>query len=159
MMVFSFGHSRIKSKCGAYIPGVIHRPLHPLVVHFPLALFGMSFLFDVLSLELGAPMVEAARYNVLGGLIAAAIAGALGARDFSRFLPPSSPVRRIGRYHALLNLLAVGLFAIGLVVRFQVRGATATPPWPFVLSAVGVALLGISGYLGGVMVHNYPPTR
>ena len=152
----------MKSKCGAYINRVHAirrplrplRPLHPLVVHFPLALFGMSFLFDVLSLELGAAMVEAARFNVLGGLIAAVVTGAFGARDFQRFLPAHSAARRIARYHA-----AVALFAVGLVLRFQSRGASSTPPWPFVLSAVGVALLGVAGYLGGVMVHNYPSTR
>jgi uncharacterized membrane protein len=133
---------------------VLGRPLHPLLVHFPLALLGMSFVFDVLSLALGAPMVEAARYNVLAGLVAAIPAAATGARDFVRLLPRRSAIRRIGRFHIALNLCALGLFAIGLAERWQERGAQVTPRWPFVLSALGVALLGISGYLGGVMVFN-----
>src|SRR5437868_2153694 len=74
--------------------------LHPLLVQFPLALWGMSFVFDVLSLRFGAAMTQAARFNLAGGLIAAVVAAAAGVHDFRRRLQPRSPARRLGRWHA-----------------------------------------------------------
>lgn len=137
------------------IARLLGHPLHPLLVHFPIALWGMSFVFDLLSLKLGPAMVEAARYNVLGGIIAAVVAGLTGVLDYFTHLRPGSPARRIGRYHAALNGLALGLFSASLILRWQLKGAPVTPRLPIVLSAVGVAVLGISGYLGGVMVYNH----
>jgi uncharacterized membrane protein len=134
-------------------------PLHPLLVHFPLALWAMSFVFDVLSLRIGAVMAEAARFNLAAGIVAALVAAVAGVRDFRRYLPPGSAVRRIGRWHAALNTLALALFGASLGLRWSARGAPATPRWPFFLSALGVVVIGVSGYLGGVMVFNHGAAR
>ena len=134
---------------------VVRRALHPLLVPFPLAFFGMSFVFDLLSLAFGAPMVEAARYNVVGGLVAAALTAAAGVYDYCAQLAPRSTGRRLARWHALLNLVAIGLFAAGLGDRWAARGVLVTPRTPFVLSALGVLLLGVSGYVGGVIFFNF----
>src|SRR5438046_10492175 len=99
--------------------------LHPLLVHFPLALWGMSFVFDVLSLRFGPAMTQAARFNLAGGLIAAAVAAAAGVHDFRRRLEPRSPARRLGRWHAALNCAAASLFPASLPAR-----ARAPPPPP-----------------------------
>ena len=133
------------------------RALHPLVVHFPLLLLGMSFVFDVLSLRFGAAMVEAALYNVLGGLASAVVAALAGLRDVQRVLPKQSPARRVVGWHAAINLSACALFAASLPARWHARGAAVTPTPSFVLSAFAVALLGLGAYLGGVMVLNYGP--
>ena len=116
-------------------------------------MWGMSFVFDVASLRLGPAMVEAARFNLAAGLVMAVVAAAAGVRDFLR-LPLGATVRRIGRWHAALNILAAALFSVSLGLRFHFRGAP-TPPWPFFLSALGVVVIGFSGYLGGVMVYNH----
>lgn len=129
------------------------RSLHPLLVPFPLAFFGMSFVFDLLSLELGAPMVEAARYNVVGGLVAAALTALAGVHDYRTQLVERG--RRLARWHALVNLVAVALFACELGDRWAARGAVVTPLRPLVLSAIAVVLLGASAYLGGVVVLNF----
>jgi uncharacterized membrane protein len=128
--------------------------LHPWLVHFPLAMWGTSFVFDILSLRFGPTLVEAARFNVAAGLFLAALAMLTGLHDF-RQLPRASTVRRIGRWHAALNLVATALFTVSFILRCRARGALVTPSWPLFLSALGVVLLGISGYLGGVMVFTY----
>ena len=130
------------------------RPVHPLLVHFPLALWGMSFVFDVLSWRLGPTLVEAARFDIAAGLLAAGIAAVAGVRDYFVILPRGSRVRRIGRWHLFLNIVATALFSVSLWMRFTKRGALVTPSWPFVLSALGIVVIGISGYLGGVMATN-----
>jgi uncharacterized membrane protein len=128
--------------------------LHPLLVQFPLALWSMSFVFDVLSLRYGPAMSEAARFNLAGGFVAALAAAATGARDYKRRLEPRSSARRLARYHAALNALAAALFGASLLVRRHAPPSRATPELPLVLSALGVVVLGASAYLGGVLVVN-----
>jgi uncharacterized membrane protein len=54
--------------------------------------------------------------------------------------------------HRLMNLAIVGLFAINLWIRTQRPAATGVP---IILSAIGVILLGIAGWLGGELVYRH----
>jgi len=133
------------------------RSPHPLIVQFPLALLGVSFVFDVLSLRFGATWARAARFDLALGLAATLPAAVTGARDYARRLAPRSPARRLGRWHAASNALGVALFACSWLARRHAppNSATgATPRLPFVLSALGVAVEGVAGYLGGVLMWN-----
>jgi uncharacterized membrane protein len=132
--------------------------LHTLLVHFPLIVWGMSFLFDVISFLGGAPFVEAALFNVVAGLVAMAAASVTEARDYFARLPPASSARRFARWHALANLIATALFAGSLALRWSTRGAVATPLAPFVLSGLGVAVLAVASYLGGLVDYEYAAT-
>jgi uncharacterized membrane protein len=132
--------------------------LHTLLAHMPLVLWGVSFVFDVLSGWLGARFVEAALFNVVAGL--AAMAGALVTElwDYYTRLLPGSTARRLARWHALTNLAATALFVASLAMRWSARGAVATPRGPFVASALGVAVLGVAGYLGGLVDWEHAAT-
>jgi uncharacterized membrane protein len=137
----------------------LRAPVHPLLVHFPFVLWGMSFVFDVASLYRGPAMVEAALFNLVAGLAAAVAAGVTGLWDYVTRLPARSSPRRLARWHALANLAATALFVASLVLRWPARGASSTPRLPFVLSAVGLALLGIASYLGGLTTYEDITTR
>jgi uncharacterized membrane protein len=130
-------------------------PLHTLIVHFPFVLWGMSFVFDVASIWCGAAMVEAALFNLIAGLVASLASIVTGWRDYAVRLPPRSTARRIARWHAASNAIAVALFGASLVVRWPVRGVATTPRLPFVLSALGVAVLAVASYLGGLVDYEY----
>ena len=135
------------------------RPLpHTLVAHVPLVLWGVSFVFDCVSYFGGAPFVEAALFNVLAGLVAMLAAGVTEAWDYRTRLPPGSSARRFARWHGLANLVATALFVASLALRFGARGAAATPRAPFVLSAFGVAVLGVASWLGGLVDWQYAAT-
>jgi uncharacterized membrane protein len=127
------------------------RALHLHLVHFPYVLWLVSFLFDVASLWRGPTMVEAALFNLLAGLAAAVAAAVTGLWDYVTRLGPRSPARRLARWHALANGAATVLFVASLLLRLGRRGAWATPRLPFVLSALGVALLGLGTYVGGMI--------
>ena len=132
-------------------PGPTRTPLHAHVVHFPFVLWIVSFLFDIASTWRGPTMVEAALFNLVAGLVAALAAGVTGLWDYYRRLPRRSTSRRIARWHALANGTATLLFVISLALRWSMRGAWATPRWPFVLSALGVALMGLGSYVGAMV--------
>jgi uncharacterized membrane protein len=133
-------------------------PLHTLIVHFPFVLWGMSFVFDVASMWRGPAMVEAALFNLVAGLAASVAAAVTGIWDYLTRLPRGSTARRIARWHALANATATALFAVSLALRWPMRGAAATPRGPFVLSALGVAVLGVASYLGGLVDYEYALT-
>jgi uncharacterized membrane protein len=134
-------------------------PLHTFLVHFPFVLWGMSFVFDVASLWRGPSLVEAALFNLIAGLAAAVAAAVTGLWDYVTRLRPGSTSRRLARWHALANGAAAALFVSSLVVRWPARGAPVTPRLPFVLSALGVALLGIASYLGGLTTYEAALTK
>lgn len=131
-------------------------PLHPMLIPFPLALWVTSFIVDVIfyfvrnpSLPLISKFMLAA--GIIGGL-AAAVPGIidwLAIRD--------QKVKRIANWHARLNIIALLIFAASLYLRTR-YGAS----WvgyrltiPFLLSLVGVILIGISGWLGGDLVYKH----
>jgi uncharacterized membrane protein len=126
--------------------------------HIPLVLLAMSFVFDVASIYLGGAFVEAALFNVCAGLVAMLAAAVTEAYSYFTRLPRDSSARRLARWHALVNLAAMALFVASLVLRFSERGAPATPRAPFVLSALGVAVLAVASYLGGLVDYEAAAT-
>lgn len=133
--------------------------LHAILMPIPLVLCGVSFVFDVVSFFGGAPFVEAALFNLVAGVAAMVAAGVVEARRYFSRLPPGSSARRIARWQALANVVAAALFVASLWLRWPARGTPATPRVPFVLSALGVAVLGVAGYLGGLVDWAWAATR
>jgi uncharacterized membrane protein len=132
--------------------------LHSVLVHVTFVLWGMSFVFDVASFYRGGVFVEAALFNLVAGMAAMVAATVTGVWDYYARLPPASTPRRIARWHALVNFVATALFAASLTLRWSARGAAATPRGPFVLSALGVAVLGVASYLGGLVDYELAAT-
>ena len=87
-------------------------------------------------------------YSMAGGLLGGLLAAIPGYIDYrSR---SDAGVKRIARWHMLINLSIVILFAINVWFR------TASGPGailPIILSLVGIVLLGVSGCLGGHLVY------
>lgn len=59
-------------------------------------------------------------------------------------------MKRIATTHLLLGLGSVVIFALNLWSRFRVDEASKIP---FLLSVVGVIVVGFGGWLGGKMVY------
>jgi nitrite reductase/ring-hydroxylating ferredoxin subunit/uncharacterized membrane protein len=132
----------------------LKHPLHPMLVHLPIALFVVSFLLDIASFVWGGnDLVQPAGCAMLIGILTALLAAVPGFADFST-IRADHPTRKIAIAHMILNLAAVIVYAIDLSFRLRLRDVSKTPFTPFAFSIVGVALLSISGYLGGVMVYD-----
>lgn len=124
-------------------------PIHPMLVVFPIGLFVFSFVCDLVFLGTGDILwSDIAYYTIAGGIIGAVAAAVPGAIDL--FSMPSSRMRSIGIVHMTINLVVVALFAINFWMRGTADPAAAGPIW---LSGIGVALLAVSGWLGGEMVY------
>lgn len=129
-------------------------PLHPIVVHYPIGLFVLSFLFDLAGLITEKNwLVRGAFFALAGGVGAALLAAIPGFVDWSD-IRRDHPAKRTATTHLVLNLAAVGLYALNAILRWPDRDASETPALPFVLSLAGIGLISISGYLGGSLVYD-----
>jgi uncharacterized membrane protein len=132
-------------------------PLHPIIVHVPMAMWPGALIFDLLSQWHigGNAMVRLSFYAIIFGLVASLLAVPTGLLDWSG-IKKEKPAWKIGLYHMALNLAVALLFAVNLGLRWQTfRDATQVAATPLLLSVVGTALLIGSAYLGGMMVYQY----
>jgi nitrite reductase/ring-hydroxylating ferredoxin subunit/uncharacterized membrane protein len=130
-------------------------PLHPALVHFPIGLFLLSLILDVLSYILDDPniLLRASYYTIGIGIVMALLTALAGFVDRSD-IRLDHPARKTANIHMTLNLAAVGLFAINFAIRGAQLDSAATPLPLILVSIVGVGLILVSGYLGGTMVYD-----
>jgi nitrite reductase/ring-hydroxylating ferredoxin subunit/uncharacterized membrane protein len=129
-------------------------PLHPMIVHLPIGLWMLSFVMDVLgfvgALADDTSLVRPAYYMLLAGLAFAVLATVTGFADYAD-VRKDHPARRTATKHMLLNLAAMLVFGVSALYRIH----QTQPDWlPTALSALGVVLVSISGYLGGKLVYD-----
>ena len=132
-------------------------PLHPIVVHVPMATWPGALIFDLLSQWNigGNAMVRLSFYAIIFGLAASLLAIPSGLVDWTG-IKKEKPAWKIGLYHMGLNLAVALLFAINLGLRVQTfRLDAKVAGAPLLLSAIGTVLLIGSAYLGGMMVYQY----
>ena len=127
-------------------------PIHPILVSFPIAAWVLGFIFDLIAVAQGDPSLWAAGfYCVIAGCVGAALAAVPGALDWYAVVPPKSSAKQRGLIHGSLNVLALLLF---IAVAYRQGSAAAKPDGlNLVLMAIGVILIGISGWLGGTLVY------
>ncbi|MEO8367214.1 MAG: DUF2231 domain-containing protein [Pseudoxanthomonas sp.] len=127
-------------------------PLHPALVHFPIACWSLATAADVASLWWGKPAwMLAGMLLALGTLIALA-AMATGLIELLK-VPAEHPATSDLNRHMLLMLSAWCLYATSLFLRLQ--GTTLTQPdaVDVGLSVVGFLVLGVGGWFGGKLVY------
>jgi len=133
----------------------LRHPLHPMLVHFPIGLFLLSLLLDLASLAF-PPVPDLVRdsfYAMLLGVITALIAAVPGFVDYTD-IRSDHPAKRTATSHLTLNLIVVALYGINLGMRSSLLVDPKIQTVPLILSLVGVALLSVSGYLGGRLVYD-----
>jgi len=126
-------------------------PIHPMLVTLPIGLFVFSFVCDLIYVfGSGNPTFAiVALYTMAGGIVGALAAAIFGFIDLMS-LPPEP--RKTGLAHMTINLVVVVLY----VINCWLRSGTPESPGGYVwLSLIAIALLVVSGWLGGKMVYVY----
>jgi uncharacterized membrane protein len=125
-----------------------------MLIPFPFALWTSGVLFDVLAHFTGRWWLHfVAYYAILLGCIGAVIAAIPGLIDLLTATGSGSAARRTGWTHAILNILALVCFAISVMRRTTYhRGILAAAYWS---EFVGLALIAVSGWLGGSLVYDH----
>lgn len=140
------------------VAGPYGHPFHPILVTVPIGAWVCSLVFDIATRvkDAGSPELAYGSYWLIGiGIIGALCAAVFGLMDLSR-LARGTTALKLGLTHMALNLGVVALFAIDFLMR---RDSYDTKPEvetsQLVLSAVALAILAVSGWLGGMLAYRY----
>ncbi|MEH0843616.1 DUF2231 domain-containing protein [Micromonospora sp. CPCC 205711] len=130
---------------------VLGHPVHPMLVMFPVALLVTGTIFDLVD-TVGGPdfLAEVAYWNITVGLVGGLLAAAAGSFDLLA-IPASTRAKRVALTHAAANVAVILLFAAVWVVRLNADSRAAGGAL-IAIELVGVAILGVSAWLGGELV-------
>ncbi len=132
-------------------------PMHPMFVHYPIALWTTSVITDVIyyfSRHATLPVIS--KFLIAAGIVGAIAAAIPGLVDWTGITQPA--VKTVATRHLVLNILALVLFAVSLYLRMSHYGAPLVGfslKIPFVISVVGWLLVVISASLGGKLVYEH----
>jgi uncharacterized membrane protein len=125
-------------------------PFHPIIVPLPIGLWIFSIVSDfIFKFGWGSPVWnDVAFYTLGGGIVGALIAAVPGFVDLTGLT--NSKTKAIAIWHMMINLLAVALYCVNFWIRMQ---RAPGDNLPILLSAIGIGLIVISGWLGGELVY------
>ena len=130
-------------------------PVHPALVHFPIACWSLATMGDIASLAFGDPRIWfVSNVLLVCGLVTALAAITAGLFELGKILG-NSPAMRVAYWHVSLVLSAWVVYALSLYMRLN--GAVLIQPGgvAIALSVLGFLLVAAAGWLGGTLVYGY----
>jgi uncharacterized membrane protein len=146
-----------KRPVSALLAGPYGHPLHPVLVTVPIGAWVAASVFDVGSHAVSDPefLGRGALWLIAVGVLGALVAALIGFLDLLA-IPTGTRVFRVALVHMTLNLAVTGGYVAGFLWRRAGGGPAAPVPWPpLVLSLVCLAVLAVSGFLGGKLAFRY----
>jgi uncharacterized membrane protein len=133
--------------------GPYGHPIHGLLVTIPIGAWVASFIFDLASMlsDDTATFARGAAWLIAIGLVGAALAAIAGLLDLTK-IASGTRARVIVLAHMGINLAVIALFFVGFLIRIN-QGYDEVGIGAFILSLVALALLSVSGYLGGELAY------
>ncbi len=133
--------------------------IHPFFVHFPIALFSIGFVLDLIGsiFNIGTLLSTGSIFQITAfiGLIATAISGFMAQKDAS----DNPTVILLLRKHKIYQIFASSLFTV-LIIWRVVTGAVFSTTFAmsllfFIVYATALALLFRGAYIGSTMVFEH----
>jgi uncharacterized membrane protein len=130
-----------------------NHPIHPMLIVFPSALWVASLICDVIY-HAGSHNTfwkGVAFYMIAGGILGGLLAAVPGFIDYLSIT--DFVVKRVATIHLVLNVTILAMFLFNLGIRFN--AAPSGEMLAVALSIIGLALLAVSGWLGGTLVYEH----
>ena len=125
---------------------------HPVIVHFPIALFIASAVFDILAIWRKQPLLAAVGYfNLLGAAITVpfAIVTGLGAWQWQL---EGATLKGNLRLHMIFALTTAALILGMCWKRLRLRSKDKVPGGSyFLVMGLGLVMITLTGHLGGIV--------
>jgi len=128
-------------------------PLHPALVHFPIACWTLAVAADFASLKWGEAAWQWSAGLLAVGCVTALAAAAAGMAEI-RKVPEGAPLRTLF-IHMGLMLTALAFFAVRLLLRQEHLRGLAPDALALTLDAAGLAVLVAGGYFGARLVYEH----
>lgn len=132
-------------------------PIHPMLVHFPIALLSVSVFLDVVAQRWRREECRiASLYTLILGLAGALAAVASGAMA-EEVVEQSGVPELVLELHESLGFATFWIFAglLGLRVAMWLEWVRKRPLVSVMLGLIGVAVLLVASYVGGSLVYEY----
>lgn len=132
-------------------------PVHPMLVHFPTALFSTSFLFDLAALAgFDKDFYTASVYCLCAGLAGGLGAAIFGLIDYNKLAGKNGNGEQVfqkASWHAGIQFLVLAIFGVIFGTRYEGLYEISEPGiLKLILSGLGVLLMLTGNYLGGDLV-------
>ena len=135
---------------------ILGHPIHQILVVFPLGLLATSFFFDLAWLARGnAQLAIVSWWLILAGVVGGAAAALFGLIEWLA-IPRGTRARRVGAWHGGAFMVVAALFAASWIARRDVP--THPEGAALLLSALGVLLTVVTGWLGGELAERMEET-
>lgn len=125
---------------------------HPVIVHFPIALFIASAAFDILAIWRKEPILAAVGYfNLVGAAITVPLAIATGLGAWHWQLEGATLKGNL-QLHLICALASAALIVSLCWKRSRIRTKGESPRASyFVVMALGLVMIALTGHLGGIL--------
>ena len=132
-------------------------PIHPALVHFPIALLFVSVLADFLAvLGVTDSLRDAAWWTLLGAAVGGVLTALAGLFDMHRAPLTEAAHERVHQHMTVGSTLAIVITALAIwrgMIHFE-QGVMLG--WPYlVVSFLTMGLAAFQGWLGGDLVYTY----
>lgn len=136
--------------------GPYGHPFHPILVTVPIGAWVASLVFDLAATWSGEPevFVKGAFWLIGLGIVSAVAAALFGLMDLLA-IPRGTRAFRTGLAHMTLNLSVVALFGASMLLRQDKLAEGDATVTAVGCSIVALAILVVSGWLGGMLAYRY----
>lgn len=131
--------------------------IHPILVHFTIALFSLSALFDILGkLTNKEGFYSAAWYNLLFASLSVIATVVFGVIAKSR-APHNDAGHELLQTHETIGYIVMGIIIMLAIWRIILKGKLPVKGLAiyFIVAILGVGLMFVGGYYGGEMVYTH----
>ena len=129
-------------------------PIHPMLVHFPIALWSVATAAHVASAAgLTGSFDMIAKFANGGGLVMATLAMVPGLLELRNILPQSEAMR-VATRHMMMMATAWFCFLLAMMLSIS-TDPSAAKFGPAACAVVGFLLMGVGGWYGGRLVYEF----
>lgn len=130
--------------------GALGHPIHPMLIAFPLGLFPVAVIFDLIYwYTQNGRWADISFWLIAAGIIGGLLAAVFGFADWLK-IPQGTRAKAIGLLHGVVNVIVVGLFIVSWLLRRPNPAGPGT--LEISLGIIAVLLASFSGWLGGELV-------
>jgi uncharacterized membrane protein len=132
-------------------------PMHPIFVHFTIALTSASLVFDALGFFLNkTSLTSAGGWTLVGSAVMTLMTISTGLTSSTRAPIEEGEARSFLRTHMALGLIFFGLLVAVTFWRVSLWQKGQGTSWLYLISLAVVSLvMSMQGYLGGELVYRY----
>ena len=129
-------------------------PLHPALVHFPIACWSLATFADLASLVWGRPAWLLAGTLLAVGTLTALAAMATGFVELLK-VDAEHPANKDLNRHMILVMAAWCCYAASLALRWRDASLGQADAIGLALSVIGFLVLCVAGWFGGKLVYGH----